>query len=174
MEFSSAVDQRLPLQIRIPDRRNPLTDEYRCLAEVFIADTRLGPAVIWLEPFWHESDNQRVAGISYSAPSARPQGSLWIDDNPSFGPHCIAYQRPFVIEQLTAESPLWRDYLAWRSYAVTNQNLCSAEKAWQRAAEELAEIKPKCLAPTGILLPDSSNPRHRDVLGLAPAMHPDT
>ncbi|RKT46524.1 hypothetical protein [Thiocapsa rosea] len=54
MTFAEAIKRGIPLQVVLPDRRRPFDLDRRSVAEIFLAETKLGAAVIGLEPFWCE------------------------------------------------------------------------------------------------------------------------
>jgi hypothetical protein len=91
MDFDEALKRHLPLQIRIPDRTNPLQTLVRYAAEVFLVDTNHGPAVVWLDPFWCERSPAKSCHIAYVSPRCNAKPGRWIDNEPRSGPHCIAY-----------------------------------------------------------------------------------
>lgn len=150
MEFTEAVERRLPLQIRLPSRRNPLELECRCVAESFVVETSVGLAVVWLEPFWSGSRDQRASRIAYARPVHRSEDGSWRDEDPQYGPYCLAYQRPFVAEPMTASSPVWREYQAWQAWLRSQGEGLGTRQAWLRVAAELEEVNPKCLVPRGV------------------------
>lgn len=65
MELEEAVKQRVPLQIRIPNPRNPRAPTVGAVAEVFLVETRQGPAVVWLDPFWCSVPRSRVTMMTW-------------------------------------------------------------------------------------------------------------
>jgi hypothetical protein len=73
MKFSEAVKRLLPLQVRLPDRYNPLLTVVRYVAEVFIVETIHGPAIVWLDPFWSERSPEAACHIAYVRPDADGQ-----------------------------------------------------------------------------------------------------
>jgi hypothetical protein len=70
MELAEAIKRLIPLQVVLPDRRHPLTTVAQYAAEVFLADTTAGAAVIWLDPFWCQHPDG--CHIAYAQP--RPAG----------------------------------------------------------------------------------------------------
>ncbi|NEX19514.1 hypothetical protein G3480_04165 [Thiorhodococcus mannitoliphagus] len=142
MEFPQAVKQSTPLKVLLPLRSKPLEREYRCVAEVFIVDTSAGLGVVWLEPYWPIQSDQRVCQICYAEPVEKDTKS-WIDNNPKFGPFCIAYQKPFYIERLTSDSHLWRPFQDWQAWRHARRGKCLRSLAWQRIEADLGSIQPR-------------------------------
>jgi hypothetical protein len=85
MTFAEAIKQGIPLQVVLPNRRRPFELERRNVAEIFLAETRLGAAVIWLEPYWCEMPIEKACRISYAdplettaeSPLGRSGAALW-------------------------------------------------------------------------------------------------
>ena len=77
--------------------------------------------------------------IVYAEPVRRGAADRWVDNDPRFGPHCIAYQKPVIIERLEPRSPAWRNYRAWQTWRSRNGQECSRHAAWQRVEQELGE-----------------------------------
>lgn len=140
MTFAEAIKQGIPLQVVLPNRLRPFELERRNVAEIFLAETRLGAAVIWLEPYWCEMPIEKVCRISYADPLETTAESRWIDREPRYGPHCIAYQKPFLVERLTSASPDWNAYSAWSIRRAGKGRDCDREAAWKRIEAELAGI----------------------------------
>jgi hypothetical protein len=140
MTFAEAIKQGIPLQVVLPDRRRPFELDRRGVAEIFLAETTLGAAVIWLEPDWCEMPIRKVARISYADPLEKTPESRWVDEEPRYGPHCIAYQKPFLVERLTSASPAWNAYSAWSIRRAGKGRDCDREAAWKRIEAELAGI----------------------------------
>lgn len=141
MELAEAIKKSTPLKIVLPFRAKPLEREDRCVAEMFMIDTKAGAAVVWLEPYWPAHPDRRVCQICYADPVEKDATS-WVDNRPRFGPFCIPYQSPFLVEQLTAESSLWRPFLDWHSWRHARRSQCLRSKAWERVMTELAEVEP--------------------------------
>jgi hypothetical protein len=140
MDLAEAIKQLIPLQLRIPDPRKPLELDTRYAAEVFVVETALGRGVVWLEPFWCDKPDDAVARIAYAKPLPQENTDRWVDNDPRFGPRCIPYQKPFVIERLGRDSPAWRDYKAWQTWRAMKGKDCGRRAAWQRVERELADI----------------------------------
>ncbi len=140
MDLAEAIRQLVPLQLRIPDPRKPLELDTHCAAEVFVVETVQGMGVIWVEPFWCVKPEEPVARIAYAAPVRQGGLDRWVDNDPRFGPRCIPYQKPFVMERLGRGSPAWRDYKAWQAWRAMQGEPCARRAAWQRAEQELAGI----------------------------------
>jgi hypothetical protein len=145
MELVDAVRQMLPLQIRIPEPRRPLQTAPHCAAEVFLVETRYGPAVVWLEPFWCERPEDQVCRIAYANPKAMSSATRWVDQDPHYGPRCLAYLKPFVIEQACRDSAVWKDCEVWRRQRAARGTPCGRRAAWMRVKAELSDIITKRL-----------------------------
>jgi len=140
MELAEAIRQLTPLQLQIPNPRRPLQWQAHCAAEVFLVKTTRGPAVVWVEAFWCRADTDRVAHIAYASPRRQGAEDRWIDQDPRYGPHCLAYQRPVVIERVTKTSPVWRDHKAWQVWRAGQGSACGRRAAWQRVQNELGPL----------------------------------
>lgn len=140
MELCEAVRKLVPLQIRLPDRRRPLTLIVRGVAELFIAETTQGPAVIWLETFWCKSQPSGRCYIAYAAPRPDQLIERWVDHNPRYGPHCLGYQRPVVIERITRDSPAWREHQAWQAWRARLGASCDRSAAWQTVLRQFGDL----------------------------------
>jgi hypothetical protein len=140
MHLADAIRQLTPLQVRIPNRHKPLELDTHCAAEVFLVETAQGAAVVWVEPFWCEKPEETVARIAYADPIVQGDAPRWVDSDPRFGPHCIPYQKPFVMERLDRESPAWKDYKAWQTWRAMKGKDCGRRAAWERVSRELPEI----------------------------------
>jgi hypothetical protein len=145
MTFAEAIKQGIPLQVVLPNRRKPFELDRRSVAEIFLAETRLGAAVIWLEPYWCEMPIEKVSRISYADPLETTAETRWADQEPRYGPHCIAYQKPFLVERLTSASPAWNEYSAWSIRRVGKGRECDRDAAWKRVESELKGIVTACL-----------------------------
>ena len=121
MEFDEALRRQLPLQIRIANPRKPLETLVRPVAQAFLVDTTHGRAVIWLDPFWCDGTREETCHIAYATPRSDPKLERWLDNDPRYGPRCLAYQKPFLMELLKPESPAWSEYRAWRDWLDTSQ-----------------------------------------------------
>jgi hypothetical protein len=128
MELAEAIKRLIPLQVVLPDRRHPLTTVAQYAAEVFLADTTAGPAVIWLEPFWCERPES--CHIAYAQPRAREGGSRWVDPEPRFGPGCLAYQKPVILERVDQTSGNWEVHQAWLRWREGKEEHCGRKAAW--------------------------------------------
>jgi hypothetical protein len=142
MDLAQAIKQLVPLQLLIPNPRKPLDLEARCVAEIFLVETTHGSAVVWLEPYWCDKPDEPVVQVVYAQPVRRGAADRWVDNDPRFGPRCIAYQKPVIIERLERGSPRWRDYRAWQTWRSGNGKECARNAAWQRVEQELGEIRP--------------------------------
>jgi hypothetical protein len=155
MELADAIKRLIPLQVQIPDPKSPLQLHAVPAAEVFLVETERGAAVVWLDLFWCASapgnraptvdaaQTDRTAGrchIAYAVP--RPQSGVdrWVDDDPSFGPRCIAWQKPFVIERLNARSEGWRHYRDWRSQQPSYGSAGGRHAAWRHAESVFGDL----------------------------------
>ncbi|WP_373508223.1 hypothetical protein [Thiocapsa sp.] len=78
--------------------------------------------------------------ISYADPLETKAETRWVDHEPRYGPHCIAYQKPFLVERLTSDSPAWTAYLAWSIRRARKERECDRDAAWKRIEAELAGI----------------------------------
>lgn len=140
MTLAEAIKQGIPLQVVLPNRRRPFDLERRSVAEIFLAETTLGAAVIWLEPYWCETPIEKVCRISYADPLEKTAETRWVDHEPRYGPHCIAYQKPFLLERLTTVSPAWNEYSAWSIRRAGKGRGCDRDAAWKRIEAEFAGI----------------------------------
>ncbi|WP_295887969.1 hypothetical protein [uncultured Thiohalocapsa sp.] len=140
MDLAEAIKKLVPLQVRIPNPRKPLDLEAHYAAEVFLAETPHGVAVIWLGPYWCDKPDTAVAHIAYAEPVRQGSAERWVDNDPRFGPHCIPYQKPFVIERLRSDSAAWKDYKAWQHRRAGKGQSCWRRAAWERVEQELAEL----------------------------------
>ncbi len=140
MTLAEAIKQGIPLQVVLPNRQRPFELDRRSVAEIFLAETRLGTAVLWLEPYWCERPIEKVCRISYADPLETKAETRWVDHEPRYGPHCIAYQKPFLVERLTSDSPAWTAYLAWSIRRARKERECDRDAAWKRIEAELAGI----------------------------------
>jgi hypothetical protein len=140
MKFSEAIKRRLPLQLRLPDRYNPLETVVRYVAEVFLVETTHGPAIVWLDPFWNENSPDASCHIAYVRPDGDAQSGRWIDNDPSYGPHCLAWQKPFVMERLDRTSPAWADYKAAQCWRAGNSARYGRKAAWKLVTARLGDL----------------------------------
>jgi hypothetical protein len=140
MELTEAVKRHLPLQVRLPDRTKPLESLVLYAAEVFLVETGQGPAVIWLDPFWCERAAAESCHIAYVSPRRNNRPGRWIDTEPRYGPYCIAYQNPFVIEQLDQASPAWSEYKAWKIWREGRGEQCGRRAAWERMTTTFGDL----------------------------------
>jgi hypothetical protein len=140
MDLAEAIKQLVPIQVLIPDPRKPLELVPHHAAEVYLADTTRGPAVIWVAGFWCDKPDAQVASIAYAAPVQQGERQRWVDNDPRFGPKCIPYQKPFIMERLTKASAAWKDYKAWQTWRGLKGKECGRRAAWARAEQEFGEI----------------------------------
>ncbi|WP_295539676.1 hypothetical protein [uncultured Thiohalocapsa sp.] len=140
MDLTQAIKQFLPLQVRMPNPRKPLELDTHYAAEVFLAETPQGAAVIWLDPYWCDQPDAGTVHIAYAAPVALGDAERWVDNDPRFGPRCIPYQKPFVLERLRRDSPAWPTYQDWQTRRATRGKDCARHAAWQRVEHELGEL----------------------------------
>lgn len=140
IELAEAIQRLIPLQVCLPNRYRPLTDTARYAAELYIALTSTGRAIIWLDGFWCDKEPVDACHIAYAEPKPQPTeakgpdlpASLrWIDNNPRWGPHCIPYQRPVIIEPLRRGSPAWPDFEAWRNARGVRGIRCNRNAGWE-------------------------------------------
>ena len=155
MELADAIKCGIPLQVCLPDRRRPLLVQPHPAAEVFIVETVRGSAVVWLDLFWcdprrdrpeseahagHEAAAAAACHIAYALPRSHPTAERWIDNDPAFGPYCIPWQKPFVIERLHTESPGWHRYTDWQTQRRSDRHACGRLDAWRRVEELFGEL----------------------------------
>jgi hypothetical protein len=140
MELTDAIKQLVPLQVRMPERLRPLHLESHYAAEVFLVETTAGQGVVWVDPFWCDKPNERTCHIAYARPASDLDDRRWVDNDPRFGPDCIPYQKPFVLERLTQRSPAWKDYRTWQEWRAARGKECGRQAAWQRVQTELSGI----------------------------------
>jgi hypothetical protein len=140
MEFAEALKHRVPLQVRLPDPKRPLETLVRFVAEVFLVQTRHGPAVAWLDPFWWEGPRGERCHIAYATPKPATRPGRWIDNEPKYGPRCLVYQKPFVMEQVDRESPVWRDCKAWQTWREGKSEQCGRHAAWEYLKDLFADL----------------------------------
>jgi len=142
IELSEAIKRLIPLQVRLPNRLRPLTDTARYAAELYLAQTSHGPAVIWLDAFWCDNDPLDACHIAYAQPQPRRMESsdpatehalCWVDNSPRWGSHCIPYQNPVIIEPLRRGSPAWPDYEAWHNARGVRGVRCNRSEGWEHA-----------------------------------------
>lgn len=145
MTLAEAIQQGIPLQVVLPNRRNPFELDRRSVAEIFLVETTLGAAVVWLEPEWCEMPIRKVCRVSYADPLEKVAETRWVDQDPRYGPHCIAYQKPFLVERLTSVSPAWNEYSAWSIRRGVERRDCDRDAAWKRVEIELAGLVTACL-----------------------------
>jgi hypothetical protein len=140
MELAEAIQQSLPLQILIPSPRRPLQTEPHLVAEMFVVDTSSGRAIVWLEPFWCEGSDLQVCRIGYASPRSAHAGRRWTDEQPRYGPRCLAYQKPFVIERVDQDSLVWAEWKAWHDWRAKKGLKCDRDAAWRRVETELRDL----------------------------------
>jgi hypothetical protein len=139
MDLAEAIKRLVPLQILLPNPRKPLELDAHCVAEMFLVGTTHGGAVVWLEPGWCDKPDESAVQIAYAQPVHRGEADRWVDSDPRFGPRCIAYQKPVVIEGIDKDSPAWRDYRAWQVSRAMKGKECGRRAAWQRVEQELGD-----------------------------------
>lgn len=137
MDLAEAIKQLVPLQLRIPNPQKPLDLDTHYAAEVFLADSAHGPAVVWIDPFWCDKPDASLVHIAYAEPSRQGIDERWVDNDPRFGPRCIAYQKPVVIERLHRDSSAWQDHKAWQAWRAMKGKVCGRRAAWLRVEQEL-------------------------------------
>lgn len=140
MDLADAIKQLVPLQVRLPNPKKPLDLDAHYAAEVFLAETTHGLAVVWLDPYWCDKPDAGVAHIAYADPARQRDAERWVDNDPRFGPHCIPYQKPFVMERIRRDSPAWQPYKHWQSWRAMKGQDCGRRAAWQRVERELADV----------------------------------
>jgi hypothetical protein len=140
MELIEAIEQLVPLQVPIPNPRKPLRLVAHCAAEVFIVETSHGPAVVWVDTFWCKRANETVCHIAYAEPRPHLKPDRWIDNEPRYGPRCLAYQKPVILERMTPQSPAWKDFQSWQTWRSGRGAECGRPAAWQRVEQELGEF----------------------------------
>jgi len=140
MDFAEAINQLVPLQVLIPNPRKPLELDAHCVAEMFLVGTTHGNAVVWLEPSWCDKPDEAVVQVAYAQPIRRGDADRWVDSDPRFGPRCIAYQKPVVIERIDQTSPAWRDYRAWQTLRAIRGRASGRRAAWRRVEQEVGEM----------------------------------
>ena len=143
MELVDAIRQMMPLQVRIPNPQKPLQTVVHCAAEVFSVETRYGPAVVWLEPFWCARPDEQICRIAYVNPKATSSVARWVDQDPHYGPHSLVYLKPFIIEKVGRHSDAWKDCEAWRHWRAGRAQECGRRAAWMRVKAELSDIVTK-------------------------------
>lgn len=131
MELAEAIKRLIPLQVVLPDRRHPLTTVAQYAAEVFLADTTAGAAVIWLDPFWCQHPDG--CHIAYAQPRPGEGGNRWADHEPRYGPGCLAYQNPVVLERVDQTSGNWEVHQAWLRWRAERLENCGRKAAWKQA-----------------------------------------
>lgn len=140
MDFQEAILTRVPLQLRIPNPRRPLEICVHPVAEAFLVETIRGPGVIWLDPFWCDSRGAEACHIAYASPQYDPRAERWIDPNPRYGPKCLAYQKPFVVELLNSESPAGDQYQTWLAWRKCRSEECDRAAAWASVQRTLGHL----------------------------------
>lgn len=129
MELDEAIKRLIPLQVRLVNRQSPIEPVPYYAAEVFLADTKYGAAVIWLDPFWFEEAGR--CHITYADPRWDEATNRWIDQQPRWGPGCIAYQKPVIFERVDAESSAWESYRAWQHWRAGKGDEYGRRAAWK-------------------------------------------
>ncbi|MGB5834192.1 MAG: hypothetical protein WBG92_19710 [Thiohalocapsa sp.] len=140
MELSEAIRQLIPLQVCIPNPRQPLELVPHFAAEVFVVETARSRAVVWLDAFWCEQSDAAVCHIAYADPRRQNDADRWVDNDPRFGPKCLAYQKPVILERLDPRSSAWTVFRSWQSWRTVKGGACSRREAWKRAKQDFAEI----------------------------------
>jgi hypothetical protein len=140
MELIEAIKQLVPLQLPIPNPRKPMQLVAHCPAEVFLVHTDRGPAVVWVDTFWCERPNESVCHIAYAVPRTSSSPDRWIDNEPRYGPRCLAYHKPVVLERLTPQASAWKDFQSWQHWRSGRGADCGRTAAWQRVKQELGEL----------------------------------
>jgi hypothetical protein len=140
MNLEEALALGFPLQVQVPDRRKPLTTRIHYAAEVFLVDTTHGPAVIWLEPFWCEAAAAEACHIAYASPASNGSAMRWVDQQPRYGPKCLAYQKPFVIERLDEQSEAWGRYQEWQRWQARQPAGSDRAAAWRQVETTFSEL----------------------------------
>lgn len=140
MELREAIDRELPLQVRLPNPKQPLSTQVRCAAEVFLVETTHGSAVVWMDTFWPEAPPAQAIHIAYARPASDPAGRRWVDEYPRYGPRSLVCQKPFVIERMGSDSPQWPDFLAWRERVEQAPGKCGRGPAWECIRRSLADL----------------------------------
>lgn len=140
MEFDEAVKRRVPLQVCLPNPRRPLTTSVRAVAEVFLVETKQGSAVVWLDPFWCAAPPDEACHIAYAMPRRDQKSERWLDNDPRYGPKCLVYQKPFLMERLTRASSAWVEHKAWRAWLEERAVRCGRKAAWTRVGLALGDL----------------------------------
>ncbi|MCF7982834.1 MAG: hypothetical protein K9L70_00365 [Thiohalocapsa sp.] len=140
MELTDAIKLLVPLQVRMPQRTRPLQLCSHYAAEVFVVETVNGRGVVWVDPYWCDKPSDAVCHIAYARPAGDADDNRWIDRDPRYGPNCIPYQKPFVLERLTRESSTWNDYRSWQAWRAARGKACDRQAAWQRVRSELSHV----------------------------------
>jgi hypothetical protein len=155
MQLADAINRLMPLQVQMPDPKSPLQLQAVPAAEVFLVETIRGAAVVWLDLFWCApargnreptvtaalpSRRASRCHIAYAAPRPQSGADRWIDRDPAFGPHCIAWQKPFVIERLHAGSEGWLRYVNWQSQRSAYGSASGRQAAWCHAETVLGGV----------------------------------
>lgn len=140
IELAETIQRLIPLQVRLPNRYRPLSYTARYAAELYLAMTGKGRAVIWLDAFWCDKAPLDACHIAYAEPQPqvmpseeadRPDMLRWVDNHPRWGPHCIPYQRPVIIEPIHRDSPAWPDFEAWRNARSVRGTRCNRNAGWK-------------------------------------------
>ena len=155
MELADAIKRLMPLQVQMPDPKRPLQLHAVPVAEVFLVETVRGAAVVWLDLFWCASARgnpeplvnaalpsrtARQCHIAYAVPRPQSGADRWVDDYPSFGPRCIAWQKPFIIERLHPGSEGWRRYMDWQSQRSSYGSASGRQAAWCHAEKVFGRL----------------------------------
>ena len=131
MDFHEAIKNRVPLQVRLPNPKRPLVSGVRAVAEVFLVETTQGPAVVWLDPFCCGEPPEQACHIAYANPRSNGRADRWLDNDPRYGPKCLVYQKPFLMERLGRESPAWPECKAWQAWRQDKADRCGRRAAWE-------------------------------------------
>lgn len=75
------------------------------MSDVFLVETTYGPGVVWLDPFWCGAAPEETCHIAYANPCRDAGSERWLHNDPRYGPKCLVYQKPFLMERMERESP---------------------------------------------------------------------
>jgi hypothetical protein len=146
LKFSDALRQGTPLQIYLPNRYKPLQVTPRPIAEAFLVATDHGEALVWLDPYWCDPERNDACHVAYAKPQVKRSGNCWVDHKPRFGPHCLAYLNPVVVERIDWASHIGHAFKLWQAWCADKDARCGRTAAWRRVKRELADLNPRQLA----------------------------
>ena len=145
MTLAQALHEGAVFQIYLPNRYKPLQVMPRPVGEMFLVMTDHGQGLVWVDPYWCELLGGDVCHLVYASPQASADGTRWIDGHPRWGPHCLAYVKPVIVERLDWTCSAWEEFERWQRWRDKKGKACGRAAAWQRVQSELADLHPEPL-----------------------------